>query len=129
MNNKKAAACALTLLAATVLAGCANPGANASENKSNGVASNVANSQASVPSNKKITIEWWNNYTEDPTPNDTSDDYNYQAYYYAKNMIEAYTALHPNVTIKTKAYKNYVAIANDVSQGLATGNTPDLAIT
>ncbi len=113
---KCASALSLGLIAAAALTGCGG---------------NENPTTSSLPSydGSEVTIEFWNNYAEDPTPEDSSDDYNYEAYHYMKTMIEDFNKQYPNITVKTKAYKNYAAIATDVEKGLKDGNTPDLAIT
>lgn len=113
---KCASALSLGVIAAAALTGCG---------------SNGGSSTSALPTydGSEVTIEFWNNYAEDPTPDDTSDDYNYEAYHYMKTMIADFNKQYPNITVNTKAYKNYPAIATDVEKGLKDGNTPDLAIT
>ncbi len=114
---KCASVLSLGVIAAAALAACGN--------------TTPSSSSSVLPAydGSKVTIEFWNNYAEDPTPDDTSDDYNYEAYHYMQTMIADFNKQYPNITVKTKAYKNYPAIATDVEKGLKDGNTPDLAIT
>ncbi len=114
--TKHASALCLAFIAASALTACGNDSGN-------------SHSDLPTYNGGEVTVSFWNNYAVDPTPEDSSDDYNYKAYYYMKDMIAAFNQKYPNITIKTKAYKNYPAIASDVDKGLKDGNTPSMAIT
>ncbi len=109
--TKNVTTLALGLIAASSLAGC---GAEKTDSSSN---------------EEKVTISFWNNYSEDPTGRGTDDDASYKAYWHMVDMIAEFEKQNPNITVQTKAYKNYGAIATDVDAGLKSGNTPSMAVT
>ena len=115
--TKHASALALAFVAASALASCGG---------------HDGPSHSDLPEydgSSEVTISFWNNYAEDPTPNDPSDDSNYRAYYYMKDMIAAFNAKYPNIHVETRAFRNYAAISTTIDQGIRDGNTPNLAIT
>ncbi len=109
---------ALCLTAVAALASC---GA--------GQGSNSSNDGSSTDAGEKVTVTFWNNYSEDPTGRGTDDDDSYKAYWHMVDMIAAFEAKNPNIKIETKAYKNYSAIATDVDAAIKDGNTPSMAVT
>ena len=98
------------------------------------VASLASCSPSSTDSNssssaEKVTITFWNNYTEDPTGRNTDDDASYKAYWHMVDMIADFETKNPNIKVETKAYKNYSAIATAVDSAIKDGNTPSMAVT
>ncbi len=89
----------------------------------------AAASLASCGNSDKVTVTFWNNYSEDPTGRGTDDDDSYKAYWHMVDMIAEFEEKNPNIKIETKAYKNYNAIATDVNAAIKDGNTPSMAVT
>ncbi len=108
---------ALGLIAAASLASCG------------GTTNNDSSAKDSSAEAEKVTITFWNNYSEDPTGRGTDDDDSYKAYWHMVDMIAEFEKENPNIKVETKAYKNYSAIATDVDAALKSGNTPSMAVT
>ena len=121
---------ALGLIAVASLAGCtANPIGDSSTADLDSDSKKDSSTSTVSTETEKVNITFWNNYSEDPTGRGTDDDSSYKAYWHMVDMIDAFEKENPNITVTTKAYKNYNAIATDVDAGLKTGNTPSLAVT
>ena len=99
---------AIILAFSTILAGC-----HGSEKSAQSFA---------VPENfdesKPVTITFW-------AKNDTNK--NQTAVY--KKAIEDFEKLYPNITVNMKLYTDYQKIYSDIITNIATGTTPDVAIT
>ena len=108
---------ALGLIAAASLASCG------------GTTNTDSSAKGSSAEAEQVTITFWNNYSEDPTGRGTDDDDSYKAYWHMVDMIADFEKENPNITVETKAYKNYSAIATDVDAALKSGNTPSMAVT
>ena len=72
----------------------------------------------------KIELTWWNDYAQ-PTEDQPTGDFS--RYEYAQDVIEAYQALHPNVTIKQVAYDGYDTISEQIRNGLSSHVLPNIA--
>ncbi|MCR5079471.1 MAG: extracellular solute-binding protein [Bacilli bacterium] len=125
MNKKRLSVLTLSAMSIIALASCGGSAASSSS---------VDSSEASTSaSQEKVTITWWNTYTQDPTPDDTSDDKNYAAYHYVKDVIAAFQKENPNITVNA-VYKgnysnDYGGLASAVDSGLGTGDVPHIAST
>lgn len=79
-----------------------------------------------------VTITWWNTYVQD-TNDDPSDDSNYAAYHYVKNVISEFEKANPSIKVNA-VYKgnysnDYAGLASAVSSGIASGDVPHIAST
>jgi multiple sugar transport system substrate-binding protein len=77
-------------------------------------------------------IVWWNNYqvptlSDELTEEQARAKSTYREYYYAKDLIDAFEAIYPNITV-TQEYKgSYSEIQTAVNTALTSGDTPDIA--
>lgn len=78
--------------------------------------------------NLTATITWWNNYKV-PEDEATASKTTYAEYFYAKNVIEEFNKVYPNITVKTENKGSYSEIQKACNTALTAGNTPNIAST
>ena len=132
MKAPKLTLCLLSVVAVGALAACGGSSSETSQGASKASETSQGASQTSA-AEKEVTITWWNTYTPDPTPEDTSDDRNYAAYHYVEGVIKAFQTANPKITVNA-VYKgnyanDYAGLASAVDSGLSTGDVPHIAST
>lgn len=113
----------LLALASITLVGCGG-GSDTTKASENG---------SSSSSDKQIEVVWWNNYSQ-PEGDDKDTEANravsnYKEYFYAQDIIDAFHAENPNITIKQEYKGNYTAIYEAVKAAVNNGTYPDIVTT
>ena len=128
MKLMKKRAVLLTLMAtsAGLLASCGSE--TKCEDRENASFIDVEKITPTEPT-EKVTIDWWNNYQEpDSTKTDEENrnNSNYKEYYYAKDLIDAFSKEHPNIEVVQSYKGSYSDIVTATSNALATGDQPNI---
>ena len=77
----------------------------------------------------RIAVTWWNNYVAPTSGTDEDNRKNtkYNEYYFAKDVIDQFEKDHPNIRVDMVYKGKYNEIANEIKDGISTGNIPSLA--
>ena len=77
----------------------------------------------------RIAVTWWNNYVAPTSGTDEENRKNasYNEYYFAKDVIDQFEKDHPNIRVDMVYKGKYNEIANEIKDGISTGNIPSLA--
>ncbi len=121
MKLVKKQALLLTLLAsaAGILAGCSGETGSSEES---------VEKITPVEPTEKVTVKWWNNYqvpSSDTTEEESRKSSTYTEYWFATDLIKAFEAAHPNITIEMSYKGSYSEIVTATSTALSTGDQPN----
>jgi raffinose/stachyose/melibiose transport system substrate-binding protein len=110
MKKIQLATAGAALVLAVTLAGCSAPGAGTATSSTTGSAITAKVTPASVAKLGKVTLKMWADQAEEPL---------------MKDVIPAYEALYPNVTVNI-TYKSFDDLIATVVNAAASASPPDL---
>ncbi len=127
LMKKKTVVLTLLTSCAGLLASCGGTGTTCT-NRENASFVDVEKITPVEPT-EKTTIKWWNNYQvpkEDSSETESRKDSTYREYWYAKDLISAFTKDHPNINVEMSYQGSYSEIVTNTSKALATGDQPNI---